>query len=143
MHSESNHRQTCCLPGNQFPATLVIPDPRSAPPKAAAEYGRKFLCLLLRLTLRPALQPEHLCSVPHDVAGASVPKIDWNTLCRKLSEIKPTGTRDAQLNGRLELPAVTGEEATIILSICREWVLPLKLPRLQSRRCPSLRTQKR
>lgn len=61
-----------------------------------------------------------------------MPKIDWNILCKQLPEIKPTGTRDAQLSGHGELPAATGEEAAIIVSICREWVLPLKLPRLQS-----------
>ena len=50
------------------------------------------------------------CSIPHDVAGPSMPKIDWNILCKKLPEIKPTGTDDAQLNGHRELPAATGEE---------------------------------
>lgn len=143
MHSECNHRQTYRLPGNQFPVTLLMPDPLSAPPKAAAEYGKIFLCLLLCLTIRLALQPERPYSIPYDATGASKPKIDWNILCKTLPEIKPTGTCDAQLNGHRELPAATGEEAAIIVSICREWVLPLKRPRLQSRCCPSLRKQRR
>lgn len=109
--SESNHKQTFCLAWKQFPIILKISDLLPVPHRGWFRFQPSSV-------FNPRVCfPGMESHTPGDMARASVPEIEWSVLCKKLPEIKPTGTHHAGLNRHVGWAGTTGEGPATFLSI--------------------------